>query len=94
MLADWQVGEPGLRQDRQSLATVGRTLPGGTQRRQRGAAIAGIPGLSALEVGSDIGGSIRVPAAFCGVYGHRPSETLLPRSGTVPHSRRCRTRRW
>jgi amidase len=41
-------------------------------------------GLSALEVGSDIGGSIRVPAAFCGVYGHRPSETLLPRSGQFP----------
>jgi amidase len=35
-------------------------------------------------VGSDIGGSIRVPAAFCGVYGHRPSETLLPRSGQFP----------
>src|SRR5262245_5207005 len=33
---------------------------------------------------SDIGGSIRVPAAFCGIYGHRPSETLLPRSGQFP----------
>src|SRR5262249_55810472 len=40
--------------------------------------------LSALEVGSDIGGSIRVPAVFCGVYGHRPSETLLPKSGQFP----------
>jgi amidase len=40
--------------------------------------------LTALEVGSDIGGSIRVPATFCGVYGHRPSETLLPRSGQFP----------
>ena len=35
-------------------------------------------------MGSDIGGSIRVPAAFCGVYGHRPSETLLPKSGQFP----------
>jgi amidase len=35
-------------------------------------------------VGSDIGGSIRVPAVFCGVYGHRPSETLLPKSGQFP----------
>ena len=35
-------------------------------------------------MGSDIGGSIRVPAVFCGVYGHRPSETLLPKSGQFP----------
>src|SRR5206468_865433 len=35
-------------------------------------------------LGSDIGGSIRVPAVFCGVYGHRPSETLLPKSGQFP----------
>ncbi|HET8845866.1 MAG TPA: amidase family protein, partial [Ktedonobacteraceae bacterium] len=30
------------------------------------------------------GGSIRIPAAFCGIYGHRPSETLVPRFGYVP----------
>src|SRR5437764_994760 len=41
--------------------------------------------LNAVEVGSDIGGSIRVPAAFCGVYGHKPSETALPRSGQFPY---------
>jgi amidase len=40
--------------------------------------------LTPLEFGSDIGGSIRVPAAFCGVYGHRPSETAIPRSGHFP----------
>jgi amidase len=40
--------------------------------------------LTALDFGSDIGGSIRVPAAFCGVYGHRPSETAIPRSGHFP----------
>src|SRR6202007_1869970 len=55
--------------------------PGGSSG---GSAAAIAAGLSALEVGSDIGGSIRVPAAFCGVYGHRPSETLLPRSGQFP----------
>jgi amidase len=58
----------------------GRT-PGGSSG---GSAAALAAGLTALEVGSDIGGSIRVPAAFCGVYGHRPSETLLPRSGQFP----------
>jgi len=41
-------------------------------------------GLTPLEYGSDIGGSIRVPAVFCGVYGHRPSETAMPRSGQFP----------
>jgi amidase len=56
-------------------------IPGGSSG---GSAAALAAGLSALEVGSDIGGSIRVPAAFCGVYGHRPSETLLPKSGQFP----------
>jgi amidase len=79
MLADWQSANPVY-----GRATnpwdVGRT-PGGSSG---GSAAAIAAGLSALEVGSDIGGSIRVPAAFCGVYGHRPSETLLPRSGQFP----------
>ncbi len=38
-----------------------------------GAAAAVAAGLTAFELGSDIGGSIRVPAHFCGVYGHKPS---------------------
>jgi amidase len=40
--------------------------------------------MTPLEIGSDIGGSIRVPAAYCGLYGHRPSETAVPRSGSYP----------
>jgi amidase len=40
--------------------------------------------MTPLEIGSDIGGSIRVPAAYCGVYGHRPTETAIPRSGAIP----------
>ena len=38
-------------------------------------------GFFALEMGSDIGGSICVPAAFCGVYGHKPSHGLVPMGG-------------
>jgi len=55
--------------------------PGGSTG---GGAAALAAGLTPLEFGSDIGGSIRIPAAFCGVYGHRPSETALPRSGHFP----------
>jgi amidase len=37
-----------------------------------------------LEFGSDIGGSIRVPAHFCGVFGHKPSYGLVPLTGHAP----------
>jgi amidase len=38
-------------------------------------------GLSALEYGSDIGGSIRNPAAYCGVYGHKSTWGIVPKRG-------------
>ena len=79
MLADWQSANPIFGRTNNPWDR-GRT-PGGSSG---GSAAAIAAGLSALEVGSDIGGSIRVPAAFCGIYGHRPSETLLPRSGQFP----------
>lgn len=66
--------------------TYGRTLhpldakrtPGGSSG---GSAAALAAGMVSLELGSDIGGSIRVPAHFCGVYGHKPSHGLLPTRG-------------
>jgi amidase len=79
MLADWQSNNPvyGRTNNPWDLArTPGGSTGGGS------AALAA--GLTPLEFGSDIGGSIRVPAAFCGVYGHRPSETAMPRSGQFP----------
>lgn len=78
-LADWQSDNPIYGRSANPWDT-GRT-PGGSSG---GSAAAIAAGLSALEVGSDIGGSIRVPAAFCGVYGHRPSESLVPKSGQFP----------
>ena len=54
--------------------------PGGSTEAARALAA----GMTPLEIGSDIGGSIRVPAAYCGVYGHRPSETAVPRAGAFP----------
>jgi len=79
MLADWQSDNPIYGRTSNPWDTA-RT-PGGSSG---GSAAALAAGLTALEVGSDIGGSIRVPAVFCGVYGHRPSETLLPKSGQFP----------
>jgi amidase len=79
MLADWQSTNPVYGRTNNPW-DVTRT-PGGSTG---GGAAALAAGLTPLEFGSDIGGSIRVPAAFCGVYGHRPSETAMPRSGQFP----------
>jgi amidase len=57
--------------------------PGGSTG---GGAAALASGMTPLEFGSDIGGSIRIPAAFCGVFGHRPSDSALARSGHLPGS--------
>ena len=56
---------------------LGRT-PGGSSG---GSAAAMAAGLSALELGSDIAGSIRVPSTFCGVYGHKPTYGVIPIRG-------------
>ena len=52
--------------------------PGGSSGGS-GAALAA--GLCALEMGSDIGGSIRTPAHYCGVFGHKPTWSLIPSRG-------------
>src|SRR5207237_6801027 len=49
-----------------------------------GGAAALAAGLADLEPGSDIGGSIRIPAHFCGVYGHKPTLGVVPLRGHVP----------
>lgn len=58
-----------------------RCGPGGSSG---GAAAALASGVTPLELGSDIGGSIRNPAHFCGVYGHKPSFGVVPLRGHVP----------
>jgi amidase len=55
--------------------------PGGSSG---GAAAALAAGFTPLELGSDIGGSIRIPAHFCGVYGHKPSYGMVPLRGHIP----------
>jgi amidase len=53
-------------------------VPGGSSG---GSAAALAAGFCALEAGSDIGGSIRTPAHFCGVYGHKPTWGIVPQQG-------------
>ncbi|WP_374574949.1 amidase family protein [Phenylobacterium sp.] len=51
-----------------------------------GAAAALAARVTALEIGSDIGGSLRVPASFCGVFSHKPTWGLVTQHGHVPPS--------
>src|SRR5580700_8056509 len=55
--------------------------PGGSSG---GSAAALAAGLVPLELGSDIGGSLRCPAHFCGVFSHKPSLDLIPLRGSGP----------
>src|SRR3984957_18237493 len=55
--------------------------PGGSSG---GSAAALAAGFGPLSLGSDIGGSLRVPAHFCGVCAHKPTHALVPSRGHVP----------
>lgn len=58
-----------------------KRTPGGSSG---GAAAALAAGLTPLEYGSDLAGSIRIPAHFCGVYGHKPTQGIISLQGHVP----------
>ena len=58
-----------------------KRTPGGSSG---GSASALAAGIGYLSVGSDIGGSIRVPSHFCGVYGHKPTLDLIDMQGHSP----------
>jgi amidase len=80
LLADWETVNP----------VYGRTYnPWNAERTSGGssggAAVALAAGLTGMEAGSDIGGSIRNPAAYCGVYGHKPTWSVCAMNGhTLP----------
>jgi amidase len=79
MLGDWQSDNKvyGRCNNPHDLSRT----PGGSSG---GSAAAVASGMVPLEFGSDIGGSIRVPSSFCGVWGHKPSYELIPERGHAP----------
>src|SRR6266700_3492283 len=58
-------------------------IPGGSSA---GAAVAVADGMCEIAIGSDTGGSVRVPAALCGVVGFKPSKQRIPTEGAFPLS--------
>jgi amidase len=76
MLGDWQTFNDiyGTTSNPWDLTRV----PGGSSG---GSAAALATGMSAMEIGSDIGASIRNPAHYCGVFGHKPTFGLVPAAG-------------
>jgi amidase len=78
-LGDWQADNP-IYGRTNNPHDLGRS-PGGSSG---GGAAALAAGMVPLEFGSDIGGSIRVPAHFCGVFGHKPTFDLVPQTGHAP----------
>ena len=58
-----------------------KRTPGGSTG---GGASAVAAGMSALSFGNDIGGSIRIPSHFCGIYGIKPTENLVSKFGINP----------
>jgi aspartyl-tRNA(Asn)/glutamyl-tRNA(Gln) amidotransferase subunit A len=58
-------------------------IPGGSSS---GAAVAQADGMCVMALGSDTRGSIRIPAAFCGITGFKPTARRVPREGAFPLS--------
>ena len=56
-------------------------IPGGSSS---GAAVSVADGMAAVGIGSDTGGSVRIPAALCGLTGFKPTARRIPMAGTLP----------
>ncbi len=69
-------GTPGNPADR-------RRIPGGSSS---GAAVAAADGMCRISIGTDTGGSTRIPAAVCGIVGFKPTAKRIPTTGAFPLS--------
>ena len=58
-------------------------IPGGSSS---GAAVSVTDGMAAAAIGTDTGGSCRIPAAMCGIVGYKPTAASVPRAGVLPLS--------
>ena len=70
------IGTPGNPADRSRI-------PGGSTS---GGAVAVADGMCEIAIGTDTGGSTRIPAAMCGIVGFKPSEQRVPTDGAFPLS--------
>lgn len=66
-------GTPGNPADR-------NRVPGGSSS---GAAVAAADGFCDISIGTDTGGSCRIPASFCGIVGYKPTASLVPKEGAL-----------
>jgi aspartyl-tRNA(Asn)/glutamyl-tRNA(Gln) amidotransferase subunit A len=69
-------GTPGNPADR-------KRVPGGSSS---GAAVAAADGMCEIAIGTDTGGSCRIPGALCGIVGYKPSRQRIPTQGAFPLS--------
>lgn len=69
-------GTPGNPADR-------RRVPGGSSS---GAAVSTADGMCEIAIGTDTGGSCRIPGALCGIVGYKPSRQRIPTDGAFPLS--------
>jgi aspartyl-tRNA(Asn)/glutamyl-tRNA(Gln) amidotransferase subunit A len=69
-------GTPGNPADR-------KRIPGGSSC---GGAVACADGIGEITIGTDTGGSTRIPAALCGIVGYKPTAKRIPRDGAYPLS--------
>jgi aspartyl-tRNA(Asn)/glutamyl-tRNA(Gln) amidotransferase subunit A len=60
-----------------------KRIPGGSSS---GAPVSVVDGFATVAIGTDTGGSVRIPAAFCGTVGFKPTQYRIPRDGATPLS--------
>ncbi len=70
---------------------AGKRIPGGSSS---GAAVSVTDGMAHAAIGSDTGGSVRIPAALCGLTGFKPTARRIPLDGALPLSSHARLRRF